>query len=48
MNVAINSDVKDNNFIGYCFTPQDGNALLSSVATANYFYEDTWKEKMVI
>ena len=38
---------KDNNLTGYCFTPQDGNALLSSVAASvNYFYEDSWKEKM--
>ncbi|GIS68426.1 MAG: hypothetical protein CM1200mP7_3750 [Chloroflexota bacterium] len=46
--VAVDSlHVKDNNLTGYCFTPQDGNALLSSVAASvNYFYEDSWKEKM--
>lgn len=39
--------VKGNQLTGYCFTPQDGNALLSSVAASvNYFYEDTWVEKM--
>ena len=48
--IAIDSlHVKDNNLTGYCFTPQDGNALLSSVAASvNYFYEDRWKEKMEV
>jgi glyceraldehyde-3-phosphate dehydrogenase (NAD(P)) len=48
--IAIDSlHVKDNNLTGYCFTPQDGNALLSSVAASvNYFYEDSWKEKMEV
>ena len=48
--VAVDSlHVKNNNLTGYCFTPQDGNALLSSVAASvNYFYEDTWKEKMEV
>ena len=48
--IAIDSlHVKENNLTGYCFTPQDGNALLSSVAASvNYFYEDSWKEKMEI
>ena len=41
--------VKENNLTGYCFTPQDGNALLSSVAASvNYFYEDSWIEKMTV
>ncbi len=41
--------VKDNVLTGYCFTPQDGNALLSSVAaTVQYFYRDDWREKMSI
>ena len=32
---------------GYAFTPQDGNALLSSVAAAAWFLTgDTWPEKM--
>jgi glyceraldehyde-3-phosphate dehydrogenase (NAD(P)) len=39
--------VKGNTLTGYCFTPQDGNALLSSVAaTVQYFYNDSWQEKM--
>ena len=39
--------VKDNALTGYCFTPQDGNALLSSVAaTVQYYYRDDWKDKM--
>ena len=39
--------VKENTLTGYCFTPQDGNALLSSVAaTVQYYYNDSWQEKM--
>ena len=39
--------VKENTLTGYCFTPQDGNALLSSVAgTVEYYYKNNWKEKM--
>ena len=41
--------VKGDTLTGYCFTPQDGNALLSSVAaTVQYYYEDDWKNKMEI
>ena len=41
--------VKENTLTGYCFTPQDGNALLSSVAaTVQYYYKDNWEEKMNI
>ncbi len=33
--------------VGYCFTPQDGNSLLSSVAMAvRFLYPDQWEEKM--
>ena len=33
--------------VGYCFTPQDGNSLLSSVAmTLRYLYPDDWEERM--
>jgi glyceraldehyde-3-phosphate dehydrogenase (NAD(P)) len=33
--------------VGYCFTPQDGNSLLSSAAMAvRYLYPDDWQEKM--
>ena len=48
--VAVDSlHVKDNQLTGYCFTPQDGNALLASVAASvHYFYEDSWVEKMSI
>ena len=41
--------VKEDTLTGYCFTPQDGNALLSSVAgTVQHYYKDDWKEKMEI
>ena len=33
--------------VGYCFTPQDGNSLLSSIAAATYFlYPDSYNEKI--
>ncbi|MBN1280839.1 MAG: hypothetical protein JXA00_04240 [Candidatus Thermoplasmatota archaeon] len=33
--------------IGFCFTPQDGNALLSSIAMAERFlYPDSYEEKL--
>lgn len=33
--------------VGYCFTPQDGNSLLSSVAmTMQYLYPKDWEGKM--
>jgi glyceraldehyde-3-phosphate dehydrogenase/erythrose-4-phosphate dehydrogenase len=36
-----------NEVIGYSFTPQDGNSLLSSVAAAeHYLYPNSWREKM--
>jgi glyceraldehyde-3-phosphate dehydrogenase type II len=41
--------VKENTFTGYCFTPQDGNALLSSVAgTVQHYYKEDWPEKMKV
>jgi len=48
--VSVNSlHVKQKDLTGYCFTPQDGNALLSSVAAAmHYFYKEDWQEKMSI
>ena len=48
--IAVHSlHVKENNLTGYCFTPQDGNALLSSIAASvNYFYKDSWREKMEV
>lgn len=36
-----------NEVVGYCFTPQDGNSLLSSIAAATYFmYPDSYEEKV--
>jgi glyceraldehyde-3-phosphate dehydrogenase (NAD(P)) len=33
--------------VGYCFTPQDGNSLLSSVAmTLRYLYPQDWEKRM--
>jgi len=33
--------------IGFCFTPQDGNALISSVAAATWFlYPESYEEKL--
>src|SRR5687767_1410344 len=35
--------------VGYCFTPQDGNSLLSSVAmTLRYLYPKDWSERMKV
>jgi glyceraldehyde-3-phosphate dehydrogenase (NAD(P)) len=37
----------DHNIVGFTFTPQDGNALLSSVAiTTWYLYPDSYEEKI--
>ncbi|MDH3627830.1 MAG: hypothetical protein OES25_09255 [Acidobacteriota bacterium] len=33
--------------VGYCFTPQDGNSLLSSLAAASWFlYPDTYEDRI--
>jgi glyceraldehyde-3-phosphate dehydrogenase (NAD(P)) len=33
--------------VGFCFTPQDGNALISSVAAATWFvYPDSYDSKL--
>jgi glyceraldehyde-3-phosphate dehydrogenase (NAD(P)) len=33
--------------VGYCFTPQDGNSLLSSVAAATWFlYPEDYEERI--
>jgi glyceraldehyde-3-phosphate dehydrogenase (NAD(P)) len=38
---------KDNEICGYCFTPQDGNSLLSSVAAATWFlYPDDYEDRV--
>jgi glyceraldehyde-3-phosphate dehydrogenase (NAD(P)) len=35
--------------VGYCFTPQDGNSLLSSVAmTLRYLYPQDWETRMQV
>ena len=35
--------------VGYCFTPQDGNSLLSSVAmTLRYLYPSDWEKRMAV
>lgn len=35
--------------VGYCFTPQDGNSLLSSVAmTLRYLYPQDWEKRMQV
>ncbi len=37
----------DREVVGYCFTPQDGNSLLSSVAAATWFlYPDDYKDRI--
>jgi glyceraldehyde-3-phosphate dehydrogenase (NAD(P)) len=37
------------NIVGYCFTPQDGNSLLSSVAATEFLlYPDEWQERMTV
>lgn len=39
--------INDNEIIGFCFTPQDGNSILSSItATERFLYPDTYKEKL--
>jgi glyceraldehyde-3-phosphate dehydrogenase (NAD(P)) len=33
--------------VGFCFTPQDGNALISSVAAATWFVSpESYEEKL--
>ena len=33
--------------VGFCFTPQDGNALISSVAAACWFvYPESYEQKL--
>jgi glyceraldehyde-3-phosphate dehydrogenase (NAD(P)) len=37
----------DKEIIGTCFTPQDGNSLLSSIAASLWFmYPDSYEEKL--
>jgi glyceraldehyde-3-phosphate dehydrogenase type II len=39
--------VNENEVIGFCFTPQDGNSILSSITAAERFlYPDSYEEKL--
>jgi glyceraldehyde-3-phosphate dehydrogenase (NAD(P)) len=39
--------LNENEVIGFCFTPQDGNSILSSVTAAEkYLYPTEWEEKI--
>lgn len=39
--------VHNRDIIGFCFTPQDGNSLLSSIAASEYFlYPNSWEDKI--
>ncbi len=39
--------LNDNEVIGFCFTPQDGNSILSSIATIERFlFPDSYQEKL--
>ena len=39
--------LNDNEVIGFCFTPQDGNSILSSIAaTERFLYPDSYEEKL--
>ena len=36
-----------NEILGYCFTPQDGNSLLSSIAITEWFlYPNSYEDKL--
>ncbi|NLA22852.1 MAG: hypothetical protein GX870_07420 [Candidatus Marinimicrobia bacterium] len=37
----------DREIIGFCFSPQDGNSILSSIAaTVWYFYPHSYRDKL--
>jgi glyceraldehyde-3-phosphate dehydrogenase (NAD(P)) len=39
--------LNENEVIGFCFTPQDGNSLLSSIsATERFLYPDSYEDKL--
>jgi glyceraldehyde-3-phosphate dehydrogenase type II len=39
--------INDNEVIGFCFTPQDGNSILSSITAAERFmYPDTYEDNL--
>ena len=41
--------LNDNEVIGFCFTPQDGNSILSSItATERFLFPDDYEEKLQV
>ena len=41
------SVVNDNHIVGFCFTPQDGNSILSSISIAEWFlYPNSYEDKI--
>ncbi|MBU0496620.1 MAG: hypothetical protein KKC68_03925 [Candidatus Thermoplasmatota archaeon] len=39
--------INDNEVIGFCFTPQDGNSIMSSIAaTTRFLHPDNYEEKL--
>jgi glyceraldehyde-3-phosphate dehydrogenase (NAD(P)) len=41
--------LNNNEVIGFCFTPQDGNSILSSItATERFLYPDSYEEKLSV
>jgi len=41
--------LNENEVIGFCFTPQDGNSILSSItATERFLYPDSYEEKLSV
>jgi len=41
--------INDNEVIGFCFTPQDGNSILSSItATERFLYPESYEEKLKV
>ena len=43
----VNLTVGDKEIVGTCFTPQDGNSLLSSIAASLWFmYPDSYEERL--
>ena len=41
------SVINDNQIVGFCFTPQDGNSILSSISIAEWFlYPNSYEDKI--
>ncbi len=41
--------INENEVFGFCFTPQDGNSILSSItATERFLYPDSYEEKLKV